>query len=158
MLLKCWSIIRPSRYHIQRQGTKIMITDEKRTEWQRLCDAATEGPWTVETPMESPSVIADGHKEVYDWTFIAHIDTGKVKHSVKADRNAAFIAAAREALPALLAENEKLRLNEADAKAERAFKNFHRQLCERFDYTHDDVDWWRDQVSLIEWIAASKRH
>ena len=33
------------------------------------------------------------------------------------------------------------------------FKNFHRQLCERFGYTHDEVDWKRDQISLIEWIA-----
>jgi hypothetical protein len=33
------------------------------------------------------------------------------------------------------------------------FKNFHRLLCERFGYTHDEVDWKRDQISLIEWIA-----
>ncbi len=33
------------------------------------------------------------------------------------------------------------------------FKNFHRVLCERFGYTHDEVDWKRDQISLIEWIA-----
>ena len=38
-----------------------------------------------------------------------------------------------------------------DAYAE--FKNFHRALCERFDYTHDERDWKRDQISLIEWIA-----
>lgn len=35
----------------------------------------------------------------------------------------------------------------------RAFKNFHRALCERFDYTHDEIDWRRDQVSLEEHIA-----
>ncbi len=34
-----------------------------------------------------------------------------------------------------------------------AFKNFHRVLCERFGYGHDEVDWERDQLSLIEWIA-----
>ncbi|VWB97332.1 hypothetical protein [Burkholderia lata] len=33
------------------------------------------------------------------------------------------------------------------------FKNFHRQLCERFGYVHDEIDWRRDQVSLLEWIA-----
>lgn len=33
------------------------------------------------------------------------------------------------------------------------FKNFHRLLCERFNYSHDEKDWERDQVSLIEWIA-----
>lgn len=36
---------------------------------------------------------------------------------------------------------------------DREFKNFHRLLCERFNYSHDDIDWKRDQVSLIEWIA-----
>lgn len=34
-----------------------------------------------------------------------------------------------------------------------AFKNFHRNLCERFGYGHDELDWLRDQVSLIEHIA-----
>lgn len=38
-------------------------------------------------------------------------------------------------------------------QADADFKNFHRALCERFDYAHDPVDWKRDQVSLIEWIA-----
>jgi hypothetical protein len=35
-----------------------------------------------------------------------------------------------------------------------AFKNFHRLLCERFGYSHDEKDWRRDQLSLIEFIAA----
>jgi hypothetical protein len=34
------------------------------------------------------------------------------------------------------------------------FKNFHRALCERFGYCHDEKDWQRDQLSLIEHIAA----
>ena len=38
-----------------------------------------------------------------------------------------------------------------------AFKNFHRLLCERFDYTHDEKDWRRDQLSLIEHIAKLAR-
>lgn len=33
------------------------------------------------------------------------------------------------------------------------FKNFHRLLCERFNYVHDEKDWNRDQLSLIEHIA-----
>lgn len=35
------------------------------------------------------------------------------------------------------------------------FKNFHRMLCERFGYTHDEKDWRRDQVSLIEYLATA---
>lgn len=33
------------------------------------------------------------------------------------------------------------------------FKNFHRSLCARFGYTHDEKFWWRDLVSLEEHIA-----
>ncbi len=44
--------------------------------------------------------------------------------------------------------------SEAHAQAEREFKNFHRLLCERFGYVHDDRDWKRDQLSLMEWIAT----
>lgn len=32
-------------------------------------------------------------------------------------------------------------------------KHFHKMLCERFNYSHDDEFWWRDQVSLIEHIS-----
>jgi hypothetical protein len=34
------------------------------------------------------------------------------------------------------------------------FQNFHRLLCERFGYVHDEKDWKRDQLSLIEHIAG----
>ena len=42
---------------------------------------------------------------------------------------------------------------QCNAAAEHAFKNFHAQLCARFNYEHDPIDWKRDQVSLIEHIA-----
>ena len=35
-----------------------------------------------------------------------------------------------------------------------AFKNFHRNICERVGYVHDAVDWYRDLASLEEYIAA----
>ena len=38
------------------------------------------------------------------------------------------------------------------------FKNFHRSLCERFGYYHDEIDWQRDQVSLEEHIATQFSH
>jgi|GEM_PF-4718274 len=43
-------------------------------------------------------------------------------------------------------------------QAEAGFKNFHRRLCERFGYCHDEIDWQRDQVSLEEHIAAQFSH
>lgn len=42
----------------------------------------------------------------------------------------------------------------SDPTGAAAFKNFHRSLCARFGYTHDEQFWWRDQVSLEEHIAA----
>lgn len=42
----------------------------------------------------------------------------------------------------------------SEFKGEKAFKNFHRSLCERFGAPHDPVDWWRDLTSLEEYIAA----
>lgn len=46
------------------------------------------------------------------------------------------------------------RVIEAMEKMAGDFKNFHRLLCERFNYEHDERDWKRDQLSLIEHIAA----
>ncbi|UWF46897.1 hypothetical protein NYP20_16230 [Pseudomonas sp. N3-W] len=39
-----------------------------------------------------------------------------------------------------------------------SFKNFHRSLCARFGYFHDDIDWQRDQMSLEEHIATQFGH
>ena len=36
-----------------------------------------------------------------------------------------------------------------------SFKNFHRSLCARFNYTHDEKFWWRDLVSIEEHIAKT---
>ncbi|MGA4640592.1 hypothetical protein ACQKC8_12555 [Stutzerimonas stutzeri] len=40
-----------------------------------------------------------------------------------------------------------------EATGRAAFKNFHRRLCERFGYAHDEAYWWRDLISLEEHIA-----
>jgi len=47
---------------------------------------------------------------------------------------------------------------EQKKQAEASFKNFHRSLCERFGYFHDEADWQRDQVSLEEHIATQFSH
>lgn len=47
---------------------------------------------------------------------------------------------------------------EQKKQAEASFKNFHRSLCERFGYYHDEIDWQRDQVSLEEHIATQFSH
>jgi hypothetical protein len=46
-----------------------------------------------------------------------------------------------------------VRYEDRSAELWSAFKNFHRLLCERFGYVHDEKDWDRDKLSLIEHIA-----
>jgi len=67
----------------------------------------------------------------------------------------AYFAYAQSDIPDLIAALRAER--ERAEKAEHSFKNFHRSLCQRFNYPHDEVDWQRDQVSLIESIAARIR-
>lgn len=52
---------------------------------------------------------------------------------------------------------ELVQLREARDAERAAFKNFHRAMCERFGYAHDEKDWKRDQASLEEWIAKKLR-
>ena len=65
---------------------------------------------------------------------------------------------AGKVLKAAIAESESPTVAQPAAEqqapvGEHEFKNFHRLLCERFGYVHDERDWKRDQLSLIEWIA-----
>jgi len=84
------------------------ITPEQLAEWKRLADAATEGPWaSVEISPEDKEwgaceiTAGDG----YVSTMICGVD------------NAAFIAASRNAVPALIAEVERLTAEREDLKA-----------------------------------------
>lgn len=61
-------------------------------------------------------------------------------------------APAQSQLEALREEVARLTKERDEARA--GFKNFHRSLCARFGYVHDEVYWFRDQVSLEEHIAA----
>lgn len=59
----------------------------------------------------------------------------------------------------LLAAASRIRRQEANIDQLKAgFKNFHRSLCERFGYFHDEADWQRDQDSLEEHIATQFSH
>ena len=80
------------------------MTPDRIKELRALCDAATPGPWMKERP--------NGVGSADD--MICFIDIS----SFNRDQDAAFIAAARPALPEALAEIEKLRLDLTDAVAE----------------------------------------
>lgn len=58
-----------------------------------------------------------------------------------------------EEYKAEIAAYERVNVPDEIERLRNDFKNFHRLLCERFGYGHDEKDWHRDQLSLIEWIA-----
>jgi hypothetical protein len=94
-----------------------MMTPEQRAELRRIADAATSGPWEIQGPW--PEVTLYQYQDEEDPRApnkIASLGECRGHDNVKDDPDAAFIAAARTALPALLdevdrleAENERLR-------------------------------------------------
>lgn len=75
-----------------------MSTKEQRDSWQRLSDAATAGPWKAERPI--PGFLRFVVADVLGWGI--YPATNEPTHGVPAGDDADFIAAAREAVPALL--------------------------------------------------------
>lgn len=84
------------------------VTAEQLAEWKALADAATPGPWTIEKPGMHPTLgFADG-------IIIAAVARGmgiyaKPPTGSYPANDRAFIADTREAIPALVAEVERLR-------------------------------------------------
>lgn len=85
-----------------------MITDEQLQEWERIEKAATPGPWVYDETeddngLDPVAMLADGHSPcgVYAVNFRAPLDDQPF--------NGKFIAAARTALPDLIAEVRRLR-------------------------------------------------
>lgn len=87
-------------------------TRERRDEWKRLAEAATEGPWDL-----------DMNKRWGSWKVTAPPSDGhpdysrKIADSLLTEADAEFIAAAREAVPALIAEVESLSVERDDLRA-----------------------------------------
>lgn len=79
-----------------------MITDKQIAEWERLAGAATAGPWI-------PWVVRDADDPEGHWlaTSSKHVPT-----SEDAKVDAAFIAASREAVPALVAALREARASD----------------------------------------------
>jgi len=98
------------------------MTDDELTALEKLCDAATPGPWTIDdAPRLQGSINAGIHQVAAAMGQAAmhdrRGDTAEVQRA-----NAAFIAIARDTLPALLAELRRLRaaMSLAEARCEGA--------------------------------------
>lgn len=85
-----------------------------RDELKRLCEAATEGPWTVisEGPQANPAHVYVDHSQ--DVLICVTGDFERADQNAAED--AAFICAARAAVPELLGELEETEADLADAE------------------------------------------
>jgi hypothetical protein len=141
------------------------ITPERLAQIKARADKATAGPWDEIRGNTVRAVKGDFAVPIFeslapiDWHKNKRLTDGVMCKAYSDEvNNAAFIASARQDIPDLIAALEAAQAENANLRAgldasKSAFKNFHRMLCDRFEYTHDAVDWQRDQVSLMEWIA-----
>lgn len=92
------------------------VSDAEAAEWARLAEWATEGPWVVDSdgsigaPMAGFACGEDGHPRLdcsECGTRVCHVNV------MPGEPDAAFIAAARTAVPRLLVEREALRADHA---------------------------------------------
>ncbi|MBR8343038.1 hypothetical protein KDX40_04705 [Burkholderia ambifaria] len=144
----------------------IMDTDE------RMCDVRrTSGAWTPLYDRRAPAAIPAGWmlvpkhrgtKPLAELIIAASLACVENRLMDDDDRHefAQFADQLQHAppppAPASAPVGLRIPIIEELAQDSRDFKNFHRQLCERFGYVHDEDHWRRDQLSLIEWIASGK--
>lgn len=117
-------------------------SDDELSAWEQLAEAATPGPWALSTRGEKPHELADKYPELIDRTSIwgpprsgeprwgpkrklgnneydgpiATTDDEEYVTSLRAEQDTAFIVAAREAVPRLIAEVRRLRAREQAAQ------------------------------------------
>ena len=95
-----------------------MISDDQLKQWQAIAAAATAGPWKVDDDRVcdgrcgDPIRYHDGsccdHRSPVGCYIEGHHACGTIAREVESSDDSVFIAAAREAVPLLLAEVERL--------------------------------------------------
>ncbi len=125
------------------------VSDEEAAEWERLAAGATEGPWVVDqdgsigAPMAGLVCGEAGHPRPdcsECGTRVCHTSV------MPGEPDAAFIAAARTAVPRLLADRERLMDALADeAKVAEVGKAFHRLVVAERDFERGKNDRLRVQ-------------
>lgn len=134
-----------------------MTTPEQRAEWKRLADAATPGPWQewmhrtkLEWPDERLRISCFGHGPIH-----------KEEDLEKAISDMEFIAASREAVPAMLAENDELQKEvllaqnktwEHAAQIVREWIELQKKSAEL--PTKNPADSWREHCNLISQLGC----
>lgn len=111
----------PPKHATSDRATAKALNYEQLVKWHDLADAATPGPWKDDA-LESSSdfrVCATGSDEgcIRCLALMLKVDADGCPDDTSRRADAAFIAAAREAVPALLGEVDRLRLAAAEALA-----------------------------------------
>jgi hypothetical protein len=121
-----------------------MSTAEQRQEWARLAEAATPGEWEIRNHGSAGSAIVTGE---YERVFTV---ARTFEHE-----NAAFIAASRTAVPALLADVDRLTA-ERDA-AYRLLEGLTPGGSEFYDSPQNCAEWAMDRMrNVMEQVKARK--
>lgn len=91
------------------------MTPEKLSEWKKLAEAATEGPWYADITRSGPGAAVCRSESVSTVAYpsmeickFPHKDLSAAKTIAGRAANFDFIAAARTAVPELIAEVERL--------------------------------------------------
>src|SRR5262245_26742525 len=103
----CLGIQQPGAHHSGGMGEAVISADQLAA-WRKLAEEATEGPWRLDSAKRFEFREPD---DPGDQALVGGDDTcpGIVwEHGPTGTANAAFIAAARTAVPALLDEVERL--------------------------------------------------
>lgn len=125
------------------------MTNEKLDALEALANAATPGPWEVHSHRE--------HSATFDWHGVNNASGKEVTGDFLLAEDAAFIAAARTAVPELVAEcrrlREMVRLNEEQLEA---FGHENELAVER-DALRAQVTEWEDSVERL-WEILPRNH
>jgi hypothetical protein len=129
---------------VEQEGVDTMSTAEQRQEWARLAEAATPGEWEIRNHGSAGSAIVTGE---YERVFTV---ARMFEHE-----NAAFIAASRTAVPALLADVDRLTA-ERDA-AYRLLEGLTPGGSEFYDSPQNCAEWAMDRMrNVMEQVKARK--
>lgn len=108
-----------------------MISETKLAEWERLANEATPATWY--THEDDPSTIMSWEGDEYSaWEVATHVETP----------DADFICAAREAVPALIAEVRRLKKERTDAIAKAGtYEDFYKEAVRKLSCFDKEADW-----------------
>ena len=126
----------------------------ERARLRALCEAATPGPWDAIYDEDADEwMVRTGHADVAVLTWQQAIDA--LGLSPMTMRTAAFIAASRTAIPALLDDSERLdaaerERDEARAEVERLRAESEERLDERWSCSEFAEKWLREVSAITQ--------